>query len=125
LSSLPSTQLFQLKAQIQIKTISPTTVFFIKIIANVDTNILSWEEIHLIKKKHSDFAKMFSEIDIIEFLADNIFVMLNGHLFPQTVGISMGTKCDLLADLLLYLYKKDFIAQSFNFTFCYIDVVLS
>ena len=62
---------------------------------------------------------MFSEIDIIECLDDNIFVMLNGHLFPQTVGRYMGTKCDPLADLLLYLYKKDFIAQSFNFTFCY------
>ena len=45
--------------------------------------------------------------------------MLIGSVFPQTVGISMGTKCDLLADLLLDLYKKDFIAQSFNFTFCY------
>ena len=68
---------------------------------------------------------MFSEIDIIECLAENIFVMLNGRFFPQTVGISMGTKCDLLADLLLYLYKEDFIAHSFNFTFCYIDAVLS
>jgi hypothetical protein len=36
---------------------------------------LSWEETHLIKKKDSDFAKMFSEIDIIEFLAENIFAM--------------------------------------------------
>ena len=68
---------------------------------------------------------MFSEFHIIEFLAENIFIMLNGRFFPRTVGISMGTHCDLLADLLLYLYKEDSIAQSFNFTFCYIDVVLS
>ena len=49
----------------------------------------------------------------------------------------MGTNCaPLLADLFLYSYKADFIegllkknekklARSFNFTFCYIDDVLS
>ena len=57
--------------------------------------------------------------------------------FQQTVGIAMGTKCvDLLAELFLYSYKADFIqgllkknekklARSFNFTFRYIDDVLS
>ena len=57
--------------------------------------------------------------------------------FQQTVGISMGTNCaPLLADLFLYSYEVDFIqgffkknekklARSFNFTFRYIDYVLS
>ena len=63
--------------------------------------------------------------------------MFGEHVFQQTVGIPMGTNCaPLLADLLLYSYEADFIqgllkknekklAQSFKFTFCYIDDVLS
>jgi hypothetical protein len=63
--------------------------------------------------------------------------MFGGCVFQQTVGIPMGTNCaPLLADLLLYLYEADFIqgflknnkkklARSFNFTFRYIDDVLS
>jgi hypothetical protein len=63
--------------------------------------------------------------------------MFGGRVFQQTVGISMCTNCaSLLADLFLYSYEADFIqrlvkknekklARSFNFTFCYIDDVLS
>jgi hypothetical protein len=83
---------------------------------------------------------MFSETDIIsmlEFLIDNIFVIFGGCVFQQTVGIPIGTNCaPLLADLFLYSYEVDFIqgllkknekklARSFNFTFRYIDDVLS
>jgi hypothetical protein len=74
---------------------------------------------------------------MLEFLIDNIFVMLGGRVFQQTVSIPMGTNCaPLLADLFLYSYEADFIqellkknekklARSFNFMFCYIDDVLS
>ena len=74
---------------------------------------------------------------MLEFLIDNIFVMFGGRVFQQTVGIPMGTNCaPLLADLFLYSYEADFIqgllkknekklARSFNFTFRYIDYVLS
>ena len=56
-------------------------------------------------KHHSDSTKAFSETDIF-----NIFVMFGGCVFPQTVGIPMGTNCvPLLADLLLYSYEADFI----------------
>jgi hypothetical protein len=53
------------------------------------------------------------------------------------VGIPIGTNCaPLLVDLFLYMYEEDFIqgllkesekklARSFNFTFRYIDDVLS
>jgi hypothetical protein len=90
-------------------------------------------------QKHSDFTKRFSETDIISmlgFLIDNIFVF-GGHVFQQTVGIPMGTNCaPLHDDLFLYSYEADFIhgllkknekklARSFNFTFRYIDDVLS
>jgi hypothetical protein len=71
------------------------------------------------------------------FLIDNIFVNFGGRVFQQTVGIPMGTNCaPLLAGLFLYSYEADFIkmllkknekklARSFNFTFRYIDDVLS
>jgi len=57
--------------------------------------------------------------------------------FQHTVGIPMGTSCaPLLADLFIYSYEADFIqgllkknekklARCFNFTFRYIDDVLS
>jgi hypothetical protein len=91
-------------------------------------------------KHHSDSTKQFSETDIfnmLEFLIDNIFVMFGGRVLQQTVGIPMSTNCaHLLADLFLYSYEAEFIqgllkkskkklARSFNFTFRYIDDVLS
>jgi hypothetical protein len=47
---------------------------------------------------------------MLEFLIDNIFVMLGGRVFQQTVGIPMDRNCaPLLADLFLYSYEADFI----------------
>ena len=72
---------------------------------------------------------------MLEFLIDNLFTMLGGRVFQQTVGMSMGTNCaPLLADLSLCSYEADFIqgllnknekklARSFNITFRYIDDV--
>ena len=63
--------------------------------------------------------------------------MFGGRVFQQTVSIPMGTNCaPLLSDLFLYSYEADFIqgllkksekklARSFNFTFLYLDDVLS
>ena len=74
---------------------------------------------------------------MLEFLVDNIFVVFAGKLFQQIVGISMGTNCaPLLADTFLYSYEAEFIQSSlstgrkqfasrFNFTYRYIDDVLS
>ena len=73
---------------------------------------------------------------MLEFLIDNIFVMIGGSVFQQTVDIPMGTNCALLADLFLFSYEAHFIqgllkknekklARSFNFTFRYIYDVLS
>ena len=67
---------------------------------------------------------------------DNIFVMFGGRDFQQTVGIHMGKNCAPLLALFLYSYEADFIrgllkknekklARCFNFTFSYIDDVLS
>ena len=64
-------------------------------------------------------------------------LILKLYVFQQTVGIPIGTNCvPLLADLFLYSYDADFmqgllkknekkLARSFNFTFRYIDDVLS
>ena len=66
---------------------------------------------------------------MLEFLIDNIFVSFGGTLFQQVVGIPMGTNCaPLLADLFLYSYESDkkiHEARAFNFTYRYIDDVLS
>jgi hypothetical protein len=75
-------------------------------------------------------------IKILEFLIDNIFIMFGGRVFQQTVGIPTGTNYVLLVDLFLYSHEADFIqgllkknekklVRSFNFTFHYIDDVLS
>ena len=70
---------------------------------------------------------------MIEFFVDNIYVKFGGQLFPQTVGITMGTNCaPLLADLFLYPYEnklldklikegKRKLARKFNLSNCYID----
>ena len=91
-------------------------------------------------KEHSDTKNKYTEDDIInmlEFLVDNIFVVFGGKVFQQIVGIPMGTNCaPLLADIFLYSYEADFIhsllstgkkklASQFNFTYRYIDDVLS
>ena len=74
---------------------------------------------------------------MLDFVIDNIFVTFKGRVFRQTVVILMGTNCvPLLADLSLYYYEADFTQEllkkkdkrlsiSFNFTFSYIDDVLS
>ena len=60
-----------------------------------------------------------------------------GRIFQQTIGIPMFTNCaPLLADLFLYSYEAEFVqiflnsgkkhlAQQFNFTYRYMDDVLS
>ena len=52
-------------------------------------------------------------ISMLEFLIDNIFVSFGGTLFQQVVGIPMGKD------------KKIHEARAFNFTYRYIDDVLS
>ena len=76
-------------------------------------------------------------IDNIFVLIDNIFASFGGTLFQQVVGIPMGTNCaPLLADLFLYSYESELLqklvkdkkiheARAFNFTYRYIDDVLS
>ena len=45
-----------------------------------------------------------------EFMVDNMYVKFGGQLFPQTVGIPMGTNCaPLLADLFPCSYENEFL----------------
>ena len=74
---------------------------------------------------------------MLEYLIDTIFVEFGGRIFQQTIGIPMGSNCaPLLPDLFLYSYDAEFVqsflqagkkhlAQQFNFTYRYIDDVLS
>ena len=74
---------------------------------------------------------------MLEFLVDNIFVVFAGKVFKQIIHIPMGTNCPpLLIDIFLYSYEAEFIqtllstgrehlASRFNFTYRYIDDVLS
>ena len=95
--------------------------------------------------EHSDSKSKYTAEDIIrmlEFLVDNIFVVFTGKVFQQIISIpigtvSMGTNCaPLLANIFLYSYEAEFIqsllsagrkwlASKFNFTYRYIDDVLS
>jgi len=91
-------------------------------------------------KDHTSRKTKYTEDDIvnmINFLIDNIFIEFGGRIFQQTVGIPMGTNCaPLLADLILHSYEAGFVqellrkgekklAEFFDYTFRYIDDVLS
>lgn len=101
--------------------------------------VLGRKEAYFVKND-TESTKKFTETEIIEmlnFLIDNIFVTFGGLVFQQTIGIPMGTNCaPLLADLFLHSYEAEFLeglvqkkdrklAQAFNFSFRYIDDVLS
>ena len=70
-------------------------------------------------------------------LVDNIFVVFVGNVFKQIIGIPMATNCaPLLSDIFLYSHEAEFIQSllstgrkrlesQFNFTYRYIDDVLS
>ena len=109
--------------------------------ANVDTNTLCKERADLIlKKTHSDSTKKFSETDIInmlEFFYLQHICYVWWTCFSTDSRHTNGYNCSpLIADLFLYSYEAHFmqgflkknemkIARSFNFTFRYIDDVLS
>ena len=49
-------------------------------------------------------------VSMLEFLLDNIFIVFNGQIFQQTIGIPVGTNCaPLRVDLFLYSYEAEFI----------------
>jgi hypothetical protein len=92
------------------------------------------------KNKNKNKTLWFYETDninMIEFLNDKIFILFAWRVLQQTAGIHMGVICHpILADLFLSSYATYFIqrflkknqnelARSFNFTFRYIDDVLS
>ena len=92
-------------------------------------------------KEHSDLNSKYTGENIIrmlEFLVDNIFVVFAGKVFQQIYGIPMGTNCaPLLTEYFCtHAYEAEFIQSlfsadrkrlesQFNFTYRYIDDVLS
>ena len=73
----------------------------------------------------------------MNFPASFLLTRLGGQLFPQMVGIPMGTNCaPLLSDLFLYSYENEFLdklikegkrklARRFNLSYRYIDDLIS
>ena len=71
--------------------------------------------------------------NMVDFLADNIFVKFGECIFHQVIGIPIGTNCaPFLADLFLYSYENEFLDslvksghrkldRSFNLCYRYID----
>ena len=128
---LEEQQLNKLKLQLQIDMLKKYSS---------NEYILSSSQMALFSNKNQKGKTCYSEeqvISMLEFLIDNIFVSFGGTLFQQVVGIPMGTNCaPLLADLFLYSYESEFLqklvkdkkiheARAFNFTYRYIDDVLS
>ena len=73
---------------------------------------------------------------MLEFLIDNIYIRVGNRVFRQIVGIPMGTDCaPLLANMFLFYYEYKYIkelirtnlhlAMKFNYTFRYIDDLLT
>ena len=74
------------------------------------------------------------DIKMLEFLVDNMFMVFAGNVLQQ---ISMGTNCaPFPSDIFMYSYEAEFIQSlllacrkrlesQFNFTYRYIDDVLS
>ena len=58
---------------------------------------------------------------MFDFLIDNIFVQFRERAFQQTIVIPMGT-ADFLQEI---AQKRKMLAQCYNFSFRYIDDVLS
>jgi hypothetical protein len=88
----------------------------------------------------SDSTHKCSKAEIkkmLEFLIENIYVVVGGQVFQQSDEIPMCTNwVPLLADLFLYSYEAEFIqkllhekkkslAVAFNSTFRYIDEILT
>jgi hypothetical protein len=49
---------------------------------------------------------------MLEFLIDNIFIIVGVQVFQQSVGTPMGTNCSpLLAKLFLCSYEVEFIQK--------------
>jgi hypothetical protein len=76
--------------------------------------VISHQEQYFVKY-HSDSTHKYSQVKIknmLEFLIDNIFVIVGGQVFQQSVENPMGTNyAPLLADLFLYSYDSDFIQK--------------
>ena len=101
--------------------------------------VLGHEESYFVKE-HSDSKHKYSEDDIIkmlEFLVDNFFRGFCGKGFPADSRYSNGNKvCPSSSRHISYSYEAEFIqsllstgrkqlASRFNFTYRYIDDVLS
>ena len=56
--------------------------------------------------------KLCELIELLEYLRDNIFIMVGNKVFKQHVGIAMDTNCaPLLANLYLFYYEYNYLKK--------------
>ena len=92
---------------------------------------------HWIVEPTSGFCFSFDKLlEMLEYLIDNIYIVVGNRVFQQHIGIPMGADCaPLLANLYLFYYEYNYMnnlmkldygkALKFNFTARYIDDLLS
>ena len=75
-------------------------------------------------------------VEMLEYLIDNIYIVVGNRVFQQHIGIPMGTDCaPLLVNLYLFYYEYKYMNNlmkldygktlSFKFTVRYIDDLLT
>ena len=84
----------------------------------------------------SGFCFSFDKLrEMLEYLIDNIYIVVGNRVFQQHIGIPMGTDCaPLLANIYLFYYEYNYMknlmkldygkALKFNFTARYIEDLL-
>jgi hypothetical protein len=94
---------------------SLTTVSLTKNVKNKYSYLVISQQKHYFVKYHSVSKHKFSKTYIkkmLEFLIDNIYVVVGGQVFQRSFGIPMGTNsAPLLADMFLYLNEAEFIEK--------------
>ena len=51
---------------------------------------------------------------MLYFFIDNIFVLYDGRMYQQTMGISIGTNCTPLLAVLFYILMKQTTFKGFS-----------
>jgi hypothetical protein len=103
--------------------------------------IVLCHELTLFVKHETKCKRCYTEdevISMLEFVIGNIFVEFGGHIFPQIIGIPIGTNCTIPLPIFSYTPMRLSLSlcniltktkhtedKAFNLTFRYIDDVLS
>ena len=75
-----------------------------------------------LNKQKKRYTRVVDQDDLLcwlDFLLDNLFIIVGDSLFKQTIGIPMGTNCAVfLANLYLFTYEFDFMKRLVSANTC-------